>query len=156
MTRSLTELYVEVHESHDPKDIHSEITIAWAFPHVVGRDEARAADFGFPTDAQGEAAASYVAGLLARLAFAAAPWVAWSAQEHRCRSKWYGPDSEWSYDGNSSGGYDSCSIDGSDLLRPVQHWGDGVQVYLNVPTKDTKMWLGRARAWLETIADPAS
>jgi hypothetical protein len=152
--RSLTELAIEVH--YDDDEDHAEITVAWVYPDVVGRNEAAAADFGFPTDAQGEAAATYVAGLLGRLAFAAAPWIAWTAQEHQCRGKWYGPGTERAPGDEPGNGGWCCAVNGTALLTPVKHWGDGVELWISIPTKQRKAWLARVRGWLQILADPGS
>ena len=159
MIRSLTEITVE-HLLLDDVDHgeHVEITIEWA-ASLARCDEDDAAAFGHPTEAELIAAAMFVAGLLARLAWVAHPWLAEGGQQHRCSTRWFFDEGPYAIDGapNQRSG---CSMTGvgifNPLKTPLDHTTDGIGLWLRVPAKDAELWLDRIGSWLQVFAQTST
>jgi len=145
--RSLTEIIVKV-EHYEDTDKHSEITVE----SVIFDAWENGAAFGNPTNNQLLAAATQVAGLLARVALVAQQWMAYEAQQCRCPQTLALSKIGLGHAEST----DVCSIGYPDvMLRPNSDLGDHPAVWFYVPATSVDAWLERIRDWLEaaTAAD---
>ena len=162
MTRSLDEVKVDCDLADEHYHGHVEIIIGWAAVHAR-KDEESAAAFGHPSEADHMDAALSVAGLLGRLACAATPWIALSAQQHGCRTLWRPPEgtSPWHNEPETWG--EGCHLSSNSVFNPlpdINQYGidmrDEVEVFLTVPPEDARVWLERIRNWLQALAEPVT
>lgn len=138
-TRSLTEVVVSINDYDDAK--HVEVC-ALSVTEEARTDEA--ASFGLVSEEEIDAADRYVAGILSRLFVRAYPWLHFEAQAHGCRPRWYAAD----WEGGEPHAPDACSLGGSGLALADEPPG----LYLTVPRRASKLWLGRLQTWLAEIA----
>ena len=164
MTRSMDEITVEYDPDEHHFGSHAQITVKWAAAYAreepseygsPGADQDAAA-FGHPSAAEHADAALFVAGLLGRLAWAAAPWIAYTGQQHGCDTHWYvsGPGSGVDRWRTKPSHADGCGLAGDGLLSPIPGTNDlwdGVELWFYIPIEDAPEWLAQIGRWLETL-----
>ena len=161
MTRSLDEIEVTFDPEEDIWDGHAEVMVMWAASYAL-RDEEVAAEFGFPSEAEYLRSAVFVAGLLGRLACAAYPWIALSAQQHDCRGWWEPPTEKTRWDKDPSFCGDGCRLSSHSVFNPLPDINEDsgidmrgqVELFLTVPPEDARVWLDRIHIWLQALAEP--
>ena len=170
MTRSLDEIVVEYDPDEHHFGGHAQITVKWAAAYAREEPskygfpgaEQDAAAFGHPSAAEHADSALFVAGLLGRLAWAAAPWIAYTGQQHGCDTQLYVSEpgsgvGRWRTEPSHA---DGCNLAGTGLFNPIpgtnerrnDDW-DGVELWFYVPIEDTPEWLAQIGRWLETLMD---
>lgn len=132
----MNELYrIDVRVQDEPLDDdldHIEISLWWA---GVYADDAT-------DDEESYVAGLHVAGLLARLACEAAPWVALEHQEHGCPLARYGV----AHGVIGTDDRPRCGLYTSGLLDVAEPL-----VALVIPSDHVDTWLTRVRGWLEQL-----
>lgn len=135
---------VEVQTDHLEYD-HAEISLsagAWRFVNSVNTTDVWKANID-------------VAGIIARVALHAAPWITLSASRHGCMPTLLG---SLSTDPMHLPLLSGCHISSTApaLLSPGDDLLESPTAFLIVPTAEVDTWIDRIRVWLETIARDAA